>query len=93
MTKPSEKKLSEPKREASLTIKFRAPDWMTQEFVETNWRDMLKGYTGEPAVWREGPDFVMRGDFGDAEEAARFAARVTNLTGVRAEIGPFEQEN
>jgi len=80
-------------REATVTVRFKALDWMTQEFVEARWCDMLEGYAGESAVWKEGADFAMRADFEGAEEAARFAARVTNLTGVRAEIGPFEQEN
>jgi hypothetical protein len=76
-----------------VAIRMKSLPWMTQEFVEVNWNTLLRGHAGKPAVWREGSDFVMCADFEDAEEAARFAARVTNLIGVRAEIGPFEQEN
>lgn len=50
---------------------------------------MLKGYAGEPVVWQESNrDFVMRADFEDHLEAARFAAYLTNSLGKRVGGGP-----
>ena len=78
---------------AAVGVRFRRADGMTQEFIEELWRAVLRGFDGKPVVWQEGAEFVMKAYFLDHQEAARFAALLTNLTGAVAEIKTSPRAN
>jgi hypothetical protein len=73
------------KREVVVTVRFPAREW-SEEYVIARWRSLLNGFDGEPTVERIGGEFEMCAYFFYPEEGARFAALLTNLTGVRAVI-------
>lgn len=77
----------------AVAMRFRRANGMTQEFVEEQWSMMLRGFDGEPVVWQEGVEFEMKAYFLDYMEAARFAAHLTKLTGVVAEIKASPRAN
>jgi len=73
------------KREVVVVMRFPAREGMSEEYVIEQWRSLLNGFDGEPTVERIGEEFEMRAYFYPEEaEGARFAAHLTNLTGIRA---------
>ena len=73
------------KRGVVVVMRLPAREGMTEEYVMEQWRSLLNGFDGEPTVERICEEFEMRAYFYPEEaEGARFAARLTNLTGIRA---------
>jgi hypothetical protein len=73
------------KREVVVVMRFPARQGMTEEYVMEQWRSLLNGFDGEPTVERIAEEFEMRAYFHTEDgEGARFAAHLTNLTGIRA---------
>ena len=80
------------KREAVVIVRIPNPGW-TEEYVIEQWRSLLEGFDGEPFAWRDDDDFEMRAYFvAGTTEAARFAAHLTNVTGLKVtfEVKPSE---
>jgi len=72
------------KREVVVVVRFPAREGMSEEYVIEQWRSLLNGFDGEPTVERIGEEFEMRAYFYPEEaEGERFAAHMTNLTGIR----------
>lgn len=85
--------------EATVTLSLPARG-ASREMVEGGWRELLRNFRElvrnlgeaemETAVDQIGDEYEMRASFADVADAARFAAFLTNITGVVAEVTPWE---